>query len=189
MSTEARNPLPLVLAAAVIALVLAAWLASGASARLVSPPPRSIMMAGILAWLAFGTFVAVVLGGVTMPRLVRRLTVLGCLAASGWALGTIGRATYATIAFALATSIDEVPSPWRAFQPGGGASVTVSSFEHRRSLKVDADAAAAAEISRHPMCLTLTLQRTQSGAVRVRQPERPLTLADLVPCPAVQRLR
>ncbi|MES2641104.1 MAG: hypothetical protein V4850_16570 [Myxococcota bacterium] len=182
----------LVLGGGMAALLLGAFAARGAASSLVSPVPMVGVLPGILAWFMVAAALVFVLGGLPMPRLARRLLMIGTLAVSGWSIGTIGRALYVTLAFAFAGPVEEEATAWQLVgiqtDLAGPQSFSAWSPDRPGTISVPFDGAAVQEISGHFMCFELPVERTQSGVERVRLPDEPLGVDDLAQCPAVRRL-
>jgi hypothetical protein len=182
----------LALGGGIATLLLLAFAARGAASTLVSPVPMVGVLPGILAWFMVAAALVFLLGGLPMPRLARRLLMIGTLAASGWSIGTIARGLYVTLAFAFAGPVEEETTAWQlaGIQTKGSGPQTLAAWSPDRpgTVSVPFDGAAVEEISGHFVCFDLPVERTQSGVERVRLPDEPLGVDDLLQCPAVRRL-
>lgn len=175
-----------------LTLAVGAWLVSDVSGTLLTPLPGLWMGLGIAMWLASGvpTVMTAMLAD-KVPRLVRRLLVIGALATAGWSMGTLVRSMYAFLSFAGAeTTIVKVSGQaMPVYAASGGAQqVSVYSFEVGRSLPVWLDAETAAKAARSFVCVELAVEQTAAGVARLVVPDAPLGAADLIDCPAVQAL-
>jgi hypothetical protein len=180
------------LCSVVAVLVLAAFAARGASATLISPLPTAGFVPVFLVCIAAIAGVAIVVSKMALPRLVRRLLAIGGMAVSVWSIGTIARALCVTIAFAVASDVEQDSISWMVvgFPNGSGAqALGAMSPETQRDVSVEFDSAAVEAISRGTRCFDLPVERTASGFERVRLPDSPLGVGHLVACPAVQLLR
>jgi hypothetical protein len=184
--------LALGLCGCIAVLVLAAFVARGASASLITPLPAAGFVPVFLVCIAAMVGVSIVVSKMALPRLVRRLLSLGAWAVSFWSIGTIARALYATIAFALADSVEQDSISWMVVgfpNATGAQTLGAMSPETQRGLSVEFDTAAVEAISRGTRCFDLPVERTASGLERIRLPDGPLGSEQLVACPAVQLLR
>ena len=187
----APRPLTLGLVGGLVLLLLAAFAAKGASASLISPLPAAGFVPVFLLCVAAIFGVSFIVGKMPLPRLVRRLLAIGAMAISVWSIGTIARAAYAAVVFAVADDVEQVPLSWTVIgSPNGTGAQTLHAMspETRRGLSVAFDAAAVEAIARGTRCFELPVERTASGFERIRLPEDALGAERLIACPAVQRL-
>lgn len=172
-------------------LVLGAFAARGASSTLISPLPAVGFVPVFLVCLAVIAAVTITVSKMPLPRLARRLLAIGAMAVSVWSVGTIARAAYATIGFALADEVEQVPMSLlvTGFPSGSGAqALSAMSPETQRGMSLAFDDSAVEAIARGNRCFELPVERTSSGLERVRVPDEALGVAAMVKCPAVQRL-
>ena len=188
---SAPRPLTLGLFGGVVLLLLTAFVASRASASLISPLPAAGFVPVFLVCLVAIAGVSIIVSKMALPRIVRRLLAIATMAVSVWSIGTIARAAYATIGFALADEVEHVPMSLlvTGFPSGAGAqTLSAMSPETLRGMSLVFDDAAVEAIARGIRCFELPVERTASGLERVRIPDDALGADDLVRCPAVQRL-
>jgi hypothetical protein len=172
-------------------LLLAALAARGASAALISPLPTAGFVPVFLVCLVTVLAVSIVVNKMALPRIVRRLLAIGAMAVSVWSIGTIARALYTLIAFAVADGVEQGSMSWMVTGfPNGSGEQTLGAMspETQRGVSVVFDGAAVEAISRGARCFDLEVERTPSGLERIRLPDDALGANDLVACPAVQRL-
>ena len=185
------RPLTLGLFGSLTLLLVAAFAARGTSASLISPLPAAGFVPVFLVCVAVVFGVSFIVSKMALPRLVRRLLAIGAMAVSVWSIGTIARALQATVAFAVADSVEQDSMSWMVtgFPSGSGAqTLSAMSPETQRGLTIAFDAAAVEAISRGARCFDLPVERTSSGYERIHVPDDALGADDMVACPAVQRL-
>ena len=185
------RPLTLALWGGLAVLFLAAFAASGASASLVSPLPAAGFAPVFLVCGAAIFGVSFIVSKMALPRLVRRLLAIAATAVSVWSIGTIARALYGTIAFAMADDVESIVTSWLVTGfPNGSGTQTLSAMspETQRGLSLAFDGAAVEKIARGARCFDLPVERTSSGVARIRLPDAAIGAEHLVTCPAVQRL-
>ena len=187
----APRPLTLGLCGGLTLLLLAAFAARGTSASLVSPLPAAGFVPVFLVCVAAIFVVSFIVSKMALPRLVRRLLAIGAMAVIVWSIGTIARALYGTVAFAMADGVQQDSMSWMVTGfPSGSGEQTLGAMspETRGGRSFAFDAAAVEAISRGARCFDLPVERTSSGFERIRLPDSALGADDLVACPAVQRL-
>jgi hypothetical protein len=174
----------LVFALTELVLLTCAFAARNGSASLVSPLPRTWVAVGIALWLGLSLFLIRLLqGAARLPRIVKRLLVIAALAAGGWSLGTMARATYVLVSFAGETT---QPRPVVGMVLGMASpaddAFPVSAPELRKSWTLPFTPEAAARARRRFTCVRLTLEQTATGVVRLVS-RAPIGATDFVDCP------
>ena len=187
----APRPLTLGLCVGLAMLLVVALAARGVSASIISPLSTAGFVPVFLVCIAAMVGVSIAVSKMALPRLVRRLLAIAAMAVSVWSIGTIARALYATIAFAVADGVEQESMSWMVTGfPNGSAAQTLNAMspETQRGLSVAFDAAAVEAIARGTRCFELPVERTSGGFARIRLPEDALGAERLIACPAVQRL-
>lgn len=149
------------------------------SAHLLSPPPSF--------YIPFAMIIAVVIAisnSITLLsnipfKLIRRLGTIFLLAITLYAVGESGRGFYAKSAFegSLKTHTEQ----WMAIS-GKGDAISLMSLQRNRRVSLDATPEAVAALSGIGACVTVAIERAESGAERIAIGQGAITRADIKQC-------
>jgi hypothetical protein len=148
------------------------------SQRLLTPPPGGFVALTMATVMGAALFAGYMLAKDIPSRLVRRLTLIAVMALSIYAGGEDARGLYALSAF---NGQDTVASErWMTLR-GRGDTISLTSLQRRKTISVRAspDAVAAARPGR---CVSITVERSASGAERVVTLQPEIQAGDISSC-------
>ena len=151
---------------------------SGPSQTLLTAPPGGFVALTLLVVMGLALFAGYMLARDIPSRLARRLTLIAVIACSLYAGGVDARGIYAVNAFE--GDLELLSERWMTLS-GSGTSITATSLERRKTTNLPAasDAVAAAGPG---SCVTVEVERSATGAERIKRPEQPIQASDISAC-------
>ena len=155
----------------------------GPSQKLLTPPPGGFVGITMLVVVGLALFAAFMLAKDIPSRLARRLTLVAVLAVSIYLGGENARGLYAVNAFG--GELQTFSESWMTLN-GKGDSVTVTSFERRKTIKLAASPDVAT-MAGPGQCVNVQIEKSAEGVERIAPNQPKISTADLSPCPALQQ--
>ena len=149
------------------------------SQRLLTPIPSDAIGIPIVLSLLLALGMGALAASAITNRLLRRLLLLGTMAATLYLCGESYRGLHARTAFTgpVTTSTER----WMVLGGGQGSTITAQSLARRKSFAFPATAEAVTAVG-FGRCVDVRIERSAGGVERIAPDDKPLSPADLVRC-------